>query len=294
MELNDLLKKHDIDLTKSIVMRHRPVEPGLLKVLPWMVHEQPAVFNAYQQSHSGAQEEALRKIAGNGWLVSFFGVDAGKAVFCGLYKIHGCEEVPQELFWQIKENLILREHGLPQGDRKNRKASLWFDLRLEESFYSEWIGRLVVEWPGGERAWWRRAEKNVMPVQAILDESCFAPAMPAWRELVLSWRELGLIPASWRSALKEWRGIYLIRDMKDGKAYVGSAYGKDNMLGRWREYAKSGDGGDKHLKPRKPDQFQFSILERLGPDLEPQEVVAVENSWKKRLGTIYPDGLNGN
>lgn len=86
----------------------------------------------------------------------------------------------------------------------------------------------------------------------------------------------------------------MIRDLKDGLAYVGSAYGKENLLGRWQNYARSGDGGNRLLKNRKPEQFQFSILERLGPDLEMTDIVAVESSWKKRLGTISPGGLNSN
>lgn len=294
MELNDLLQKHGIDLTKTIVMRHRPDEPGLRKVLPWMVHGKPSVFNAYQQSHSGAQEEAMRKLAGNGWIASFLGLTAGEAVFCGLYRIHGCEEINRKRFWEIHENRVLREYGMLGWARKDRDHGFWFDLRLDPSFYEEWIGRMVIGWPGGERAWWRRAEKNVLPVRWIAEESRFAQGMPDWRELVLSWPELGLIPTSWRAALKEWRGIYLIRDMKDGLAYVGSAYGKENLLGRWQNYSKNGDGGNRLLKLRKPEHFQFSILERLGPDLEPQEVVAVESSWKKRLGTLHPGGLNAN
>jgi len=294
MELNDLLRKHGIDLTKTLVMRHRPDEAGLRKVLPWLVHEKPAVFNAYQQSHSGAQEEAMRKLSGSGWIASFFGLDAGEAVFCGLYRIAGHEEIDWKAFWSIAENSVLREHGMRGWARKGRSRGLWFDLQLDETFHSEWIGRLIVKWPPPERSWWRRAEKNVMPIRAILEESRFAPAMPDWREMVLTWQELEVIPKSWQAALKEWRGIYLIRDLSDGLAYVGSAYGKENLLGRWRSYAKNGDGGNRLLKPRKPDQFRFSILERLGPDLDPKDVVVVENSWKKRLGTLHPDGLNAN
>lgn len=294
MELNDLLQKHGIEPAKTIVMRHRPDEPGLRRVLPWMVHEQPAVFNAYQQSHSGQQEELLRKLSGDGWVASFLGLVPGQAIFCGLYRIHGHEEIGRKKFWTIPENNTLREHGMLGWARKGRERGLWFDLRLEHSFYPEWIGRMVVAWPGGERSWWRRADKNVLPIRVIAEESSFAPSMPDWREMTLSWSELSLIPASWCSALREWRGIYLIRDLKDGLAYVGSAYGKENLLGRWQNYAKSGDGGNRLLKNRKPEQFQFSVLERIGPDLEVTDVVAVENSWKKRLGTISPSGLNSN
>lgn len=215
-------------------------------------------------------------------------------MFCGLYHIHGCEEIDRKTFWSIPENMVLREHGMLGWARKGRSRGLWFDLRLDGTFYPDWIGRLVVGWPPPERAWWRRAERNVMPVRAITEESLFAPAMPDWRKLSFSWSELAVIPRRWRERLGEWRGIYLIRDERDGLAYVGSASGKDNLLGRWTGYSKSGDGGNKLLRRRKPDQFRFCILERVSPDLPAKEVVALETSWKRRLGTISPGGLNAN
>lgn len=76
MELNDLFLKHEVDLTKMIVMRHRPDEPGLRKVLPWMVHERPGVFNAYQQSArdegSGRSQCQLMEVCGRWPLVIVF------------------------------------------------------------------------------------------------------------------------------------------------------------------------------------------------------------------------------
>jgi hypothetical protein len=130
MTLNDLLLKQGIDPVKAIVMRHRPDEPGLRKVLPWMVHARPEVFNAYQQSHNGRQEEALRRLAGHGWLVSFLGLVPGEAVFCGLFEIRRFEELNKEKFWAIPENSVLREHGMLGWARKGREQGLWFDLAL--------------------------------------------------------------------------------------------------------------------------------------------------------------------
>jgi len=99
---------------------------------------------------------------------------------------------------------------------------------------------------------------------------------------------------TWRSALSQWRGIYFIYDAADGKGYVGSAYGKDNLLGRWTNYASNGHGGNKLLLYRQPDHFQFSILQRVSPDMEPDEVIQLESSWKDRLHTREKWGLNGN
>jgi hypothetical protein len=49
---------------------------------------------------------------------------------------------------------------------------------------------------------------------------------------------------AWVNALSSVNGVYLIRHIMDGKLYVGSAYGKDGILGRWRAYARSGHGGN--------------------------------------------------
>ncbi|MHA1165192.1 MAG: hypothetical protein ACTSP0_06370 [Alphaproteobacteria bacterium] len=50
MNLNDLLSGESIDPRHVFVIRHRPFEPELNKVLPWLAADKPDVFNAYQQT----------------------------------------------------------------------------------------------------------------------------------------------------------------------------------------------------------------------------------------------------
>ena len=55
MNLNDLLTKQGLDtkLRKHIVvMRHRPHEQALRKVLPWLAAEKLDLFGAYQQTQN--------------------------------------------------------------------------------------------------------------------------------------------------------------------------------------------------------------------------------------------------
>ena len=75
--------------------------------------------------------------------------------------------------------------------------------------------------------------------------------------------------------------------------YVGSAYGAENILGRWRSYAKTGHGGNRSLRASAPADLRFSILQRTSPDLEASDVIALEASWKDRLHTRQ-FGLNLN
>jgi hypothetical protein len=174
-----------------------------------------------------------------------------------------------------------------------RESLLWSDLVLTD-VYSPWKGKLIVNWPPPKRAWWRRASRNVIPIAAILQESAFEGAMPSWEAIDLGWEELKVLPIRWRAKLSEWRAIYFIFDTSDGKGYVGSAYGGKNLLGRWLNYGAIGHGGNRLLRQKDPKNFRFSILQRLSPDLEPADVVVVENSWKERLHTREPFGLKDN
>lgn len=178
------------------------------------------------------------------------------------------------------------------AEEDDRKSVLWFDLTLTD-FYADWKGKLVVAWPGLERSWWRRAHNNDFRILAIHEESVLSVQMPSWDSVDLSWTELSFLPFSWRTKLSEWRAIYYIFDMSDGKGYVGSAYGGENLLQRWLEYAATGHGGNRQLRQRNPNNFRFSILQRVSPDMEPDEVIRLENSWKDRLHTRTL-GLNDN
>ena len=93
--------------------------------------------------------------------------------------------------------------------------------------------------------------------------------------------------------MAEWRGIYLIFDVSDCRGYVGAAYGADNLLGRWKEYAAAGHGGNNQLVERDSQKFRFSILERCSPDAPSTEVQNLEETWKIRLHT-REYGMNDN
>jgi hypothetical protein len=108
-----------------------------------------------------------------------------------------------------------------------------------------------------------------------------------------TWDELRVLPESWKSKLREWRGVYLIFDRSDGRGYVGSAYGKHNMLQRWKSYAGRGDGGNKKLRTRNPTDFRFSILELVSPAMKQDYVIRREENRKIRLRTrTRTHGLN--
>lgn len=295
MDFKDLLRiqGHDPDARERIVLlRHRPFEPRLARAMPWIIEERPDLFEAYQ-SVPGRPETSMRRAE---LMASFLGLSPGKAHFVGLYRIGESRPLDHDAFWRIPENRTLLDMGYEGFTSEHAErvgAVRQFDLeRLP--FYSGWRGRLVIDFPPPERSWFRWVDRGSFPIHAILEESAFAAPPPDWREIDLTFAELATLPASWRARLAEWRGIYLIFDESDRRSYVGSAYGRDNILGRWQTYARDGHGGNRELRGRDPRNFRFTILERLAPDLPPDDVIAREISWKLRLHSHQPFGLNAN
>ena len=293
MDLNDLLRKQEIDPEQVLVLRHRPSESRLNKVLPWLAAERPELFNAYQQTQGEQLEKAM---LGASYVASFIGHEPSKALFIGLYSIGASKRLSRQEYWKIPSYIEMKSRWDLKGftEEESRPYVLWFELTLRTDFYASWKGRLVVSWPPPERSWWRRAHRNEMNVLAILEDSALDAGMPAWDEMQLTSEELSVLPKRWRLALSHWRGIYYIFDVSNRSGYVGSAYGESNLCQRWENYGATGHGGNRLLKERDPRNFRFSILERVSPDMGAEDVIRLESKWKERLHTRFPLGLNDN
>jgi hypothetical protein len=236
----------------------------------------------------------MAAMTGVGYIASFIGQEAGKATFIGLYSIGESKPLYYDKYWKVPANVELKSFGMKGFTGEKRSSVLWFDLELMLDFYASWKGKLIISWPPPELSWWRRADRNEFPIHAILEDNVLDAAMPRWDEIKLTWDDLRILPKNLESALSHWRGIYDIFDTSDGKGYIGSAYGKDNILGRWQNYATRGHGGNRLLRKRDPRNFQFTILERVSPDMKDSDMIRLESSWKERLHTRKPYGLNDN
>jgi hypothetical protein len=237
-------------------------------------------------------QNVMRDLTGAGYVASFIGHKPGKALFVGLYSIAVSKPLTYEEYWEIPANVELKAYGKRVTSRADWPSSLLLFELVPLDFCKSWKGKLIVDWPPPERSWWRRAHRNELGVHAILEDSALVAKKPKWDECVLSWDQLSVLPTTWRSAIEQWRGIYYIFDDSDGKGYVGSAYGTDNLLGRWQNYATTGDGGNLLLRQRDQSHFRFSILQVVAQDMKPEEVINIESSWKERLHTRAPLGLN--
>jgi hypothetical protein len=292
LTLNHLLERDGIDPKSVLVFRHRPWEPQLNKVFDWIVAERRDLFDCYQTTHAPNTEAALERAS---FVASFIRYRPKQALFVGLYRLTGLNRLltaAECIARPLHRELMTLGMGGFKASENDRSV---VEFGLEPIGWNRsWSERLIVEWPGLERSWYRWLDRNVFPVAAIAEESKLRTVMPCWSDLVLDWQQLSVLPSHWRLALAQWRGIYLIIDQSDGQQYVGSAYGSANIMQRWQEYARTGHGGNKGLRGRDPGRFRFSILQRTSPDLGDVEVIALENSWKERLRTRAPHGLNEN
>lgn len=291
MEFNDLLRLAGVDQAATAVMLHAPVGTALRRGLLALAHEEPALFDAYQDNHPSNAEATMKR---RSVAASFVMQEGDNARFVGLYQNRG---------WTFRSSADLDAHPIRRqlearfqrrgflervGDDAGRAV---FDLVPMEPL-SDLRGRLVVRRTPG-RAYMRLAEKNRLEVVEISCSAQFAPPAPDWKDFIVNGTEVRLLPQSWRARLREWRGIYLIIDPKDGARYVGCAYGAENLLGRWSAHVGGDAGVTVELKGRDPAGFRFSILELVAPVAESGDVFHAEKRWKQTLGT-REWGLNKN
>jgi len=180
-----------------------------------------------------------------------------------------------------------------KGFTGKRRHVLKFELKELRKF-QKFKGKLIVYWPAPDRGWTRWLNgNNEFSVRAIPEESKLIPSMPDWTEIVWPHSRLGNLPQSWQNRMSQWRGIYFISDNASKRGYVGSAYGEENILQRWRTHFRTG-GDAKYLRKCNSEDLVFSILEIDSHVRSSEEIREKERSWKRRLHTLYPSGLNAN
>ena len=143
-----------------------------------------------------------------------------------------------------------------------------------------------------------------MPLSHILDKRVALTDFLGFDSVNIDYKTLKYIVSdnilSWKSALSNIKGIYLIVDTHTGKQYVGSAYGDECIWQRWANYAKDGHGGNVELKELLKINgtdykynFKYSILEVCNMNLGNEYIISRESHWKEVLLTRQ-FGLNSN
>lgn len=215
-------------------------------------------------------------------------------------------------YWNHKRNKSFKNGQITIGFLKiNRSNDLWLlfhvgkvirDLNRFDgvgyqfevlSEYEKYFGRMIVRFKNRAQTMIRLAE-SVMDgceVVKILPDTFDNDEFPGYDKVNISWGELSRVvdKDTWKTALKNQKGVYLITDTSNGKMYVGSAYGENMILGRWRAYVNTGNGGNVDLKQLKfshiKKYFRYSILEIFKSTIDDQVILDKEIWWKKVLLT---------
>ncbi|AAW53323.1 MULTISPECIES: GIY-YIG nuclease family protein [Staphylococcus] len=207
-------------------------------------------------------------------------------IFGGLYKI---KKIEPEVFDEVGYELTLMDD------------------------YKEYRKRLIVKLkkPIG-RDLYNRLYKNI---QDTLEPEVYEIApntklghFPGYQNVTLSHPQMQQIISrnepSWKQALMNVKGVYVITDLSNGKLYIGSASGNtDGIWQRWSDYANIENltGGNKLLNEIKLDKgkdyiinnFQYSILEIFDTKTKANTIINRENYWKNVFCT-RKHGMNFN
>ena len=223
-------------------------------------------------------------------LVSFIGDGSTRARLIGVYVVKGREE-----------------RGMkplpPTFPYQNMEVSECYFYHLErDTRFDDLARRVVVEWGESTRAWCQRFRDR--EIIEILPRG-YVREFPGYLDFVLSYAELVEIflnpqaNREWHRNLAAVAGIYLITDRATGAQYVGSAYGAEGVLGRWKNYVAQPHGGNRLLQellqrePQRHHYFDFTILRTLDKTMSRNEVFGIEALYKRKLGS-RTFGLNAN
>lgn len=157
--------------------------------------------------------------------------------------------------------------------------------------YEKYFGRLVVEYKNTSQNMVRNAASVIdnCYVSEILPDIFDNDIFPGYDRVDISWEELSRVitKKTWRTALQNQKGVYLLTDTSNGKRYVGSAYGEDMILGRWESYIRTGHGGNIGLRSLGfsyiKENFRFSILDIYKSTISDDSIIEREHYWKRVL-----------
>lgn len=172
-----------------------------------------------------------------------------------------------------------------------------YETELLDEF-ADLIGRLVVIFSRPGRSSYLKAERwaDSLLVSELREARMTIEAFPGFNRTLIMKSTLDVIVReqipSWKSALANVAGIYLITDTMTGKHYVGSASGLGGIWERWSNYSYSGHGGNVELTRLLREQgadyakhFQFSILEIADTHASQEDILTRESHWKEVLRT---------
>jgi hypothetical protein len=272
---NSILQAAGFDLGEVRLLRHKDqrAAKGRSPYELWRDNRQQ--FDVYQ-AHQGFIHES--KLRAPYW-ASFVGTPGDETLFVGIYAV---------------KNQRLLEQDTPMshtGEVAAAGSGHVYDLTLEPRL-GDLIGRLLIDWGAGDRAWIQRADRQNKPITELRTEFKELD-FPGFYNFIEPLSRLERLPQSWIAVLQSSQGIYLLTCPRTKEQYVGSATGEGGFWRRWQNYIQTGHGGDIALKSRDPSDYQISILEVAGTAATTDDILRMEALWKAKLQSREM-GLNRN
>jgi len=273
--LNTILKEAGFDLPHVRLLRHTGKNAAKGRSPYELWRDDRPNFEFYQSVQSFNNRARL---ASSHW-VSFVLTPSEETMFAGMYS-------------SSYRGVLEKDTPTPHMNGIDRAGTCdVYDLVLDDRL-NDFVGKLYVDWGSGERAWIQRPERQNKKVTKLLPEFK-EPDFPGFLDFIKRLSELNKLPFGWITTLRSSKGIYLLTCPKTREQYVGSASGEDGFWGRWQEYIQNGHGGNVALKSRDPSDYQVSILEVAGTAATFNDVLRMEDQWKRKLQSREM-GLNKN
>ncbi|MDO6477984.1 GIY-YIG nuclease family protein [Shimia thalassica] len=270
---NEILERREVDLKTCRIVRHDT------RALREWRHSRACLESFFSYQRTGNRTP----YRGATVVFQFVPVGSSYALFVGAYRILGEWQFPT-----FSRQPILHD---PEFGENDDHEHLRYDLERVPEF-EDLVGKLLIDWGTGTRAWsqWpARQDKPIIEIRAQRQDDPF----PGFSEFQSTVEEIEFLPESWQGALSSVGGVYLLVCPNTGEQYVGSAYGEDGFIGRWRAYASNGHGGNQLLMARQRANYSVSIIEVASPDMSASDIIHREAAWKNKLGS-RSHGLNAN
>ena len=272
---NSILKEAGIPLSEVRLLRHKDQRSAKGRTPYELWRDDRPQFDWYQST----QQLRTRTRLDIPYWASFVGTPSDETLFVGVYAVEYQGRLQ-------RDTPAAHTHGVLRAGRIDV-----YEL-TEQSTFSEFDGKLYVDWGPGKRSWIQRADRQDKPITELRTEFK-EPEFPGFLRFVSPLSGLDRLPKSWIVALQSSSGVYLLTCPKTKEQYVGSATGHEGFWGRWQDYVETGHGGNVALRSRDPSDYQVSILEVAGTAATTEEILAMESLWKSKLQS-QEMGLNRN
>jgi hypothetical protein len=260
-----------IKLTDFLISCNVPLDINSYKIHLAKNKTNPPIIAFYENNFKSWQEYQTRKNFTKKMVIGLIELSKNKWLFAGVYRIHGYKVISEKHVSYSTEIIENQE-----------------DL----------IGRIIVSYARKGRASYLNGAKDGggFIISELKEKKLTVEEFPGFDNISITYDKLKIIItqeiSSWKGALANIKGIYLIADSINGKQYVGSASGNVGIWQRWSDYVKNGHGGNKELKrilktKRKEyyKNFNYSVLEIADNNTSDEYISKRETYWKEVLLT---------